>query len=137
MNRKEERWRNEGIAFALKYLKEHNNDVSALEAEVKRRGAWGIPLILGQAEEKEFCTRVRENCIDTIGLLSLGVLHDEFGFGTGRCRRFMDAFIKGGELLGADLMYWSDLQKGVKEELGLNINIRWNGRNPQKEDKSA
>jgi hypothetical protein len=49
----------------------------------------------------------------------------------------MDAFVKGGELLGADLMYWSDLQKGVKEELGLNIDIRWNGRNPQKEDKSA
>jgi hypothetical protein len=49
----------------------------------------------------------------------------------------MDAFIKGGDLLGTDLMYWSDLQKGVKEELGLDIMIRWNGKNPQAADKGV
>ena len=137
MTRKEEQWRNEGAAFCLRFLENNNNDVEALKAELKRRGIFGVPLVLSKAEEIDYCTKVRENCIDTIGLLSLGVLHDTFGFGPKRARQFMDAFVKGGDLLGADLMYWSDLQKGVKEELGLDIMIRWNGKNPQAADKGA
>ena len=48
---KEERWRMEGMAFCLRYLDEHDNDVEGMKKEIKRRGAGSIPLALSKADE--------------------------------------------------------------------------------------
>jgi hypothetical protein len=129
--RKEEQWRAEGMAFCIRFLEQNNNDVDALREEIKRRGAYHVPLAIGKAEEKEFCLKVRENTFDTVMIMTLAVLHDEFGFGQKRTDRFMDCFQNAVGLLADDCINWTELQLGVKEMLHKNIEIRWHGQPPR------
>ena len=64
--------------------------------------------------------------LDTFTILSIAALHDAFGFGEKRCQRFMDKVAEGAALLMDDLATWSDYIDSIKEELGLNLEIRWN-----------
>jgi len=136
---KEERWRMEGMAFCLRYLNEHDNDVEGLKREIKRRGAGSIPLALSRADENRFCKAVRENCLDTVLIMTLAVLHDTFGFGRIRANRFKAAFNRAAELLQDDCINWTEIRKGLEEQLGIVIGIRWaNGhevRNPSEREK--
>lgn len=136
---KEERWRMEGMSFCLRYLDEHNNDVEGLKKEIKRRGAGSIPLALSRADENRFCKAVRENCLDTVLIITLAVLHDTFGFGRIRANRFKAAFNQAAEYLQDDCINWTEIRKGLEEQLGMVIGIRWaNGhevRNPSEREK--
>ena len=136
---KEERWRMEGMTFCLRYLDEHGNDVEGLKREIKRRGAGSIPLALSRADENRFCKAVRENCLDTVLIMTLAVLHDTFGFGRIRANRFKAAFNRAAELLQDDCINWTEIRKGLEEQLGIVIGIRWaNGhevRNPSEREK--
>lgn len=129
--RKEEQWRKEGMAFCLRYLEEHGNDVNALREEIKRRGAYHVPLAISRAEEREFCLKIRENTFDTIVIMALAVLHDYFGFGQVRADRFLQHFTDTAQLLADDCINWTELQLGVKEQLYKNIEIRWHGAPPK------
>lgn len=124
---KEERWRMEGMTFCLRYLEQNNNDVEGMKKEIRRRGAGSIPLGVSTAEENRFCRMVRENCIDTVLILTLAVLHDNFGFGRIRANRFKEAFNKAAEYLEDDVINWTEIQQGLKEQLGQVIGIRWVG----------
>lgn len=129
--RKDEQWRNEGMAFCIKFLEEHDNDVNALRAEIKRRGAYHIPLAISRSEEVEFCQKIRENTYDTVLIMTLAVLHDYFGFGRTRADRFMRHFQDTAKLLADDCINWTELQMGVKEQLYKHIEIRWHGAPPK------
>ena len=136
---KEERWRMEGMAFCLRYLDEHNNDVEGMKREIKRRGAGSIPLALSKADENRFCKAVRENCLDTVLIMTLAVLHDTFGFGRIRANRFKAAFNRAAEYLQDDCINWTELRQGIEQRLGMKLGIRWaNGhevRNPSEREK--
>ena len=138
--RKEERWRNEGMAFCIKYLEEHGNDVDGLREEIKKRGAYHMPLTITTADAHEFTDRVRMNCLDTVLLMTLGVLHDRFGFGMKRARQFVDEFRADTEMLGNDMVNWTEIQRQCKEMLHLDIPIRWSGiphTNPSEREESG
>ena len=124
---KEERWRAEGMSFCLRHLEESGGNVEALKAEIKRRGAYGIPIGVTPKQEADFCRMVRENCLDTILIMTLAVLHDNFGFGHIRAVRFKDAFNTAAELLGDDCINWTEIRQGIEEQLGMNLGIRWCG----------
>ena len=136
---KVERWRMEGMSFCLRYLDEHGNDVEGLKREIKWRGAGSIPLALSKADENRFCKAVRENCLDTVLIMTLAVLHDTFGFGRIRANRFKAAFNQAAEYLQDDCINWTEIRKGLEEQLGMVIGIRWaNGhevRNPSEREK--
>ena len=136
---KEERWRMEGMTFCLRYLDEPGNNDEELKREIKRRGAGSIPLALSRADENRFCKAVRENCLDTVLIMTLAVLHDTFGFGRIRANRFKAAFNRAAELLQDDCINWTEIRKGLEEQLGIVIGIRWaNGhevRNPSEREK--
>ena len=125
MSKKEDRLRQEGMDFCMRYLEANNGDIEALKAELKRRGAYHIPLWLNKSAEMEFCHRTRETCFDTIMIMSVAVLHDTFGFGQKRVDRFMDAFNYAANLLDDDCINWDEIQAGIREQLGRNLKIRW------------
>ena len=129
--RKEEQWRNEGMAFCIKFLEENGNNVDALKEEIRRRGAYHIPLAISRSEEKEFCLKIRENTFDTIVIMALAVLHDYFGFGQKRADKFLQYFQDTAQLVADDCINWTELQMGVKEQLYKNIEIRWHGAPPK------
>ena len=126
--RKEERWRAEGMDFCIRFLEKNNNDVDALREELKRRGAYHTPVWLSKSEEAEFCHRVKACCLDTILIMTIAVLHDNFGFGTKRVNRFKEAFNNAAELLADDCINWTEIQQGIQEQLGMETTIRWNGK---------
>ena len=130
MSVKEERLRAEGMSFCLRYLEAHDGDVDALKAEIKRRGAAGIPIGVSPKQEEDFCRRVRENCLDTILALTLATLHDAFGFGRIRANRFKEFFNDSAELLGDDCINWTEILQGIDEQLGIKMRIRWYGDKP-------
>ena len=138
---KEERWRMEGMTFCLRYLDEHGNDVDGMKREIKRRGAGSIPLALSKADENRFCKAVRENCLDTVLIMTLAVLHDAFGFGRIRANRFKAAFNQAAEYLQDDCINWTELRRGIEQRLGMKLGIRWaNGhevRNPSEKEKAS
>lgn len=134
---KEERWRMEGMTFCLRYLDEHEGDVEALKAEIKRRGAAGIPIGVTPKQEQEYCSRVKNNCLTTVCLVAVAALHDEFGFGSERAARFVAKFNEAAEYLQDDAMTWAELQQGIVDRLGFVKGLKWlNGepyRNPSEQ----
>lgn len=125
--RKEERWRLEGISYAINFLKSHDGDIKALEEDAKRRGALEIPVGVTRTQLDEFSDRIRHNCTMTMALVAISVLHDEFGFSNkqqagkkGRLDRFIDRFNQKAECLESDYVSWEELRQTIMEECGVN-----------------
>lgn len=70
--------------------------------------------------------KIKEMTLDTFTILGIAVLHDCFGFGQIRCQRFMDGMDKGAEYLAEDLATWPDYINSIKEQIGIDLEIRWN-----------
>ena len=46
--------------------------------------------------------------------------------GLKRCQRYMDKVAEGADLLMDDLATWPDYINSIKEDLGMELEIRWN-----------
>ncbi len=122
--REYERGREDGLLLAQRIVRE--GGAEALEREIKFRGVTGIHTSLAAKDLDKASEKIKEMTLDTFTILSIAALHDAFGFGEKRCQRFMDKVAEGADLLMDDLATWSDYIDSIKEELGLNLEIRWN-----------
>ena len=128
--KKEERLRREGLAFAVRYLKDHT--AKELEEEARRRGAWDIPLAIPDSVLDDYSRRVKEMAVDTMLIMSEVVLHDEFGFGEKRLKQFEQRFMDKVDCLQGGFTTWADQAKILADECGLKYEIRFNGEDPTK-----
>lgn len=126
MKSKEELARREGMSYALRYAREHGLD--ALEEDLKRRAAYDIPVRISQKELKEFTNNAKSMILDTVLILASVTLHDEFGFGRERLERFIKRFNFKAECIGEDYTDWQDQIEILKEECGLEYQIRQNDK---------
>lgn len=110
--REYERGREDGLSLALRIAKE--GGIEALEKEIRFRGITGIHTSLASK--------------DLFTVMSVAVLHDEFGFGEKRCQCYMDGINKAAEYIVDGLATWPDYISAIKEEIGLDLRIRWDGR---------
>lgn len=122
--REYERGREDGLLLARRIVRE--GGAEALEREVKFRGITGIHTSLATKDLDKASEKIKEMTLDTFTILSVAALHDAFGFVQTRCQRFMDKVAEGADLLLSDLATWPDYIESIKEELGLNLEIRWN-----------
>lgn len=125
MSKKEEQLRREGMRFCERFLDQHDNDVNALRAEIKKRGAHNIPLRISPSELEEFCMRTKTICLDTVLCASLYVLHGEFGFGMTRLDRFKAAFNDLCQYMVDDYTTWRAVQDALVDETGIDCVIRF------------
>lgn len=121
---KEEECRREGMAYALKIAKEKG--IEALEEECRFRGATRIPLSVSRSACDEVIRRIKMNTLDTVTILSAMTLHDEFGFGKERIKRFTERFNLKAECIMDDYTNWDEQIAILKEECGLDFSIRKN-----------
>lgn len=121
---KEEKARLSGMSYALKVAKEKG--IEGLEQDLRRRGALDIPVAVNMKHLNEFGDRVRNNVLDTVLIMSCVVLRDEFEFGAKRIQRFIERFNLKAECLAGDYVTWGGIQETLKEELGIELDIRWN-----------
>lgn len=124
--REYERGREDGLSLALRIAKE--GGIEALEREIKFRGITGIHTSLASKDLDKASEQIKEITLDTFTVMSVAVLHDEFGFGEKRCQRYMDGINKAAEYIVDGLATWPDYISAIKEEIGLDLRIRWDGR---------
>ena len=118
------RGRNDGLAMALRIAEE--DGIEGLRREIKFRGVTGIHTALAKKELDQASKQIKEMTLDTMIVLAVATLHDEFDFGQKRCQRFMDRLeLKAGCLID-DLATWTDYIKAIKDEIGLELSIREN-----------
>ena len=118
------RGRNDGLAMALRIVE--SDGIEGLRKEIKFRGVTGIHTALAKKELDQASKQIKEMTLDTMIVLAVATLHDEFDFGQKRCQRFMDRLeLKAGCLID-DLATWTDYIKAIKDEIGLELSIREN-----------
>ena len=131
---KNEECRKEGLSFVLDFLDKHNGDVEALREEAKKRGAYSIPLALNKRDADEFVEKVKASVLDSVLVMSLLVLHDEFGFGTKRLDEFKARFNEKTECLLKGYSTWEETLGILQDECGMQLEVRWNGKDPTAKD---
>ena len=129
---KEEQARREGMSYALRYAREHGLD--ALEIDLKKRGAYNIPVWIDDKALQEFTDNAKNMVLDTILILASVTLHDEFGFGKQRLERTLQRFNAKVDALEyepnkADGITYETLKEDLKNETGFTFTI-------QRENKS-
>lgn len=87
--------REDGLLMALEIVK--NEGVEALEKEIEFRNITGIRTALAKKDINRATIKIKEQTVDTVTILSVATLHDEFGFGTQRCDRFIKRFVNVGK----------------------------------------
>ena len=119
-----DRGRNDGLAMALRIVE--SDGIEGLRREIKFRGVTGIHTTLAKKELDQASKQIKEMTLDTMIVLAVATLHDEFDFGQKRCQRFMDRLeLKAGCLID-DLATWTDYINAIKDEIGLELSLREN-----------
>ena len=124
---KEMVYRNDGMAFALRIAKEKG--VDALEKEVKFRNASMLPSGVTEKALMECLNNSKAQILDTVLIMSLNVLRDQFGFGSKRLSDFKERFNRYSECLADDYVDWETLQQIIKDECGIDTQLRVNDKN--------
>lgn len=119
-----QRGRDDGLQLALKIIKK--DGVQGLERELEYRRITGLNTSLAARDLEKSADKIKEMAMDTISILGVAALHDAFGFGKTRCMKFLDKMDEGSELVKRNMATWQDYIDGIKEELDLDLEIRWN-----------
>lgn len=120
--------KNEGMNYALEFIKK--NGIEAFEEEIKFRKNTNVPLRISkkayeEAVEKEL-DRSRQCILDSVLIVAVTCLRDEFDFGRKRVERFIKRYnLKTACLMDPEIsgLTWKDLNQYLKEELGLDLRI--------------
>lgn len=112
-----ERGREDGLDLARRIVKQ--GGIEALEQECKFRGVTGVHTSLAVKDLDKASEKIKEVIADSFVILSIAVLHDDFGFGEKRCQRFRDGLDRASDYINDGLAEWIDYVDAIKEELGI------------------
>lgn len=116
--------RQDGLLLALKIVKE--GGVEALEEEIRFRNITGIHTALSRKDLNEASEKIKARTVDTLTVLSVVTVRDEFGFGKQRLQRFVDRMNLKADCLLSDMVTWEDFIKDIEEDIGIKLRIRQN-----------
>lgn len=115
--REYERGREGGLDLARRIVKQ--GGIEALEQECKFRGVTGVHTSLAVKDLDKASEKIKEVIADSFVILSIAVLHDDFGFGEKRCQRFRDGLDRASDYINDGLAEWIDYVNSIKEEMGI------------------
>ena len=116
--------RNDGLAMALTIAE--RDGVPALREEIRFRGVTNIHTAIAKKELNAASQKIKEMTLDTMLVLAVATLHDEFDFGAKRCQRFIDRMVKKADCMLDDMVTWQDYITAIEAEMGIRMNIRRN-----------
>lgn len=114
--------REDGLLLAERIVKE--GGLERLQEEIKYRGITGIHTQLAKKEIEKASEVIKMTTIDTILLLALSTVRDEFGFGEKRMQRLINRIEKKATCLIGNMATWEDFREMIKEETGIEVNVR-------------
>lgn len=112
------------MEFALRLAKDKG--IEELEKEVRFRNRTGVSLNLTRQELAAGSQNIKNMTFDTMLAMSMMVLRDEFDFGKKRLERFKDRFTQKAASLAGDYCTWLDIIDTIKDETGIDLEIRIN-----------
>ena len=127
MNKKEEKWRNEGAAYALRVAKEKG--VDGLERDLRCRGALGLSTIIPHKAAEELYGMLAERILCTVKIMAMWTLYEEDGWRSVRLKRFAEQMDKHSDMcmsldsFGKNYVSISDMAKELQEECGIKSDI--------------
>jgi hypothetical protein len=116
--------RMEGLEYAERIVQK--DGLKGLQEEIKKRGYTGISINVSHKEMEQATAQMRNMMFDTVMAMSMGILHDEFGYGHDRLQRFIDKFQEGAELLAEGVITWEQIIENAEEVTGIPLTIRRN-----------
>lgn len=116
--------RTAGLLLAYKIVCE--GGIEALEKEIKFRNRTKINTNMDMKNLDKASQKIKEHTIDSLTVINVSVLHDEFGFGQKRVSRYLKKFMSIAEALIGDYASMQDYVDMVHEELGIDLKIRSN-----------
>lgn len=123
---REELNRRDGIQWALRIV--HEGGVEALERECEIRRISDVPVGLRERELNQFCNNVRANAVDTICIIALATLEDEFDFTREQCNRFKERFNLKTDCLVDGYATWDDIKQQLQDDMDMKLEIRENSQ---------
>lgn len=116
--------RSAGMILAYDIVKE--GGIEALRKEIRFRNISGINVGISQKELDDQTDKIKKRTLDTVLVMAVAVLRDEFNFGKKRCSRFIERFNKKADCLMVDMASWDDYIQMIQEEIGIELVIREN-----------
>lgn len=113
-----------GMEYALRRIREIG--VEAFAKEILWRNRTRIGMTIKPQEIGEASEAIKAQTYDTMLVMALLVLHDEFGFGHDRLMRFERRFNTKAACLEDNFAEWEDYRKILLDECGIDTGIRWN-----------
>ena len=113
----------DGLELGLRIAE--TDGIEALRKECRMRGAWNLNLSLMTKDVDKITETLKEICYQTMMVAWVSVLHDEFGFGKVKLERFRERFNLKTACMGDDMVSWSDFRKILKDECGIEMEIRF------------
>lgn len=114
--------RMDGLKLALRIA--DRDGIDGIRKEIAYRNNGGINTRLSMRELDEASQEIKENCVDTIMIMAMWALRDEFGFGKDRMQRFYDRFMLKTDMVLNHVTDFPEIRKTLEKELGYEINKR-------------
>lgn len=124
VDKKMHEYRMSGAKWMYDLIKEKGMEEA--EKELKVRGALFVPMEISANYLNNTVEKIKVNTIDTMLIMSVAVLRDEFEFGKQRIGKFIKRFNEKTECLVDDWYTWNDQIQQLKDELGIEFSIREN-----------
>lgn len=113
--------RNDGLALAAKIIQE--GGVEALHKEIQARKAFGVHTNLTMKELEEASTPMKEQIFQSMLVMAMHTLEDEFDFGNKRLLQFMKRFEQKTECLAGSWVNWFDIVKDFEERRKIKLRM--------------
>jgi hypothetical protein len=114
--------REDGLLLAERLVKE--GGLEYLQEEIEYRGITGVHTQLAKKEIEKASEVIKMNTLDTVLLLAISAIRDEFDYGPVRLKRFINRMEKKATCLIGDMATWEDFRETIKEETGIEVNVR-------------
>ena len=119
--------RNEGIAFCDKIAKEKG--LEELHRIARQRKLVGLRTLIDPKDLDKDLINIKMQILDTVLIMSLIVLKDEFDFGSKRLDRFKKRFNDKTECLESGNVTWADMIEQIQQENDIKLQLRENDTN--------
>ena len=119
--------RNEGIAFCDEIATAKG--LEELHRIARQRKLVGLKTLIDPKDLDKDLTNIKLQILDTVLIMSLIVLKDEFDFGTKRLDRFKKRFNEKSECLETGNVTWIDMIELIQDENNIKLQLRENDTN--------
>lgn len=114
--------REDGLLLAEQLVRD--GGLERLQEEIKYRGITRVHTQLAKKELDKATEQIKMNILDTVLLLTISAIRDEFDFGAKRLQKLVNRMERKASCLIGDMVTWEDFRKQMAEETGIEINVR-------------